>query len=150
MSTLSISLTREEHYALTALLRTAVSAGALSVLGLRDLHDRMAMPYRREIQERVPDVHGTTMAAVLPGFCKTQSPVHLAPQSWESVFEGRNAVDWYTWSGSSDSLVVRLAGLLQDARDGLENLGEDLSDEEQELLTEQLAEIDALLAEVQS
>ena len=95
--TINVPMTAEEHYSLVALLRTAVSSGTLDVLGLQGLQTRLTQPYRQELQERGSDVAGTTVALRLPGFYLTGNPVHLVPQSRESLFEGRDPLNWYEW-----------------------------------------------------
>ena len=44
-----VTLTAEEHFALTALLRSSLSRGALLALGLSDLEKRLSAPYRAEL-----------------------------------------------------------------------------------------------------
>ena len=52
MTTINLQLTPEEHYALTALLRSGLSIAALKKLGLHGLTEVLAAPYRAELQRR--------------------------------------------------------------------------------------------------
>ena len=88
---MQIELTKEEHFALTAVLRCSLSHGTLERVGLLDLYKRLQAPYMAELERRSGNATGN--AFMLPAF-------HLGttPASLHDVKETSMTVDWYQWN----------------------------------------------------
>lgn len=88
---MQIELTKEEHFALTAVLRCSLSHGSLERVGLLDLYKRLQAPYMAELERR--SGYSTGNAFMLPAF-------HLGtmPASLHDVKETSMSVDWYEWN----------------------------------------------------
>lgn len=97
---INVTMTAEEHYALTALLRSGVTLRGLEMLGLEGLTHRLMQPYKDELIERGLDA----LAALQPlpalmhiqgGAVHTEVP--LAHQHEGEVYSACRPLEWYRW-----------------------------------------------------
>lgn len=95
----TVVMTAEEHYALTALLRSAVTMGGMRQLRLQCLLERLAQPYKDELMERGLDALASLNR--LPALMAMESyPVHISvplEHQHESVYSEVKPLDWYEW-----------------------------------------------------
>lgn len=69
---ITLTLTAEEHFALTAVLRSSLSRGALLSLGLSDLEKRLSAPYRAELAAKSLSDHQCAMRMPALHSCPTR------------------------------------------------------------------------------
>jgi hypothetical protein len=89
---MQIELTKEEHFALTAVLRCSLSHDTLERVGLLDLYLRLQAPYMAELERRSGYSSGYTF--MLPAFERNGS----MKASLHDVKETSMSVDWYQWN----------------------------------------------------
>ena len=68
---ITLTLTAEEHFALTAVLRSSLSRGALLSLDLSDLEKRLSAPYRAELEAKFLPEHQCAMRMPALHSCPT-------------------------------------------------------------------------------
>lgn len=88
---MQIELTKEEHFALTGVLRSGFTHGTLDCVGLLDLYKRLQAPYMAELQRRTGYASGN--AFMLPAFHLATKPVTL-----HGLKETSMEVNWYEWN----------------------------------------------------
>lgn len=88
---MQIELTKEEHFALTAVLRCGLSHGTLERVGLLDLYKRLQAPYMAELERR--SGHSSGNAFMLPAFEGNGQLTALYDVKQTSM-----TVDWYEWN----------------------------------------------------
>lgn len=97
--TIAVPMTAEEHYALTALLRSAVSMGGIHRIGLSNLLGRLNQPYLDEMMDRGMDA--LAAREKLPALLAMEgSPVHISvplEHQHEGVYSSMNPLEWYEW-----------------------------------------------------
>lgn len=92
----TVQMTAEEHYALTALLRSAVTIGGIQRIGLSNLLERLGQPYRDELVER-----GRDTLQELPALRDIEGhPIHIEvpiEHQHEGVYSSTKPLEWYRW-----------------------------------------------------
>ena len=97
--TINVPMTAEEHYALTAVLRSAVTIGGMQHLRLQCLLERLAQPYKDELMERGLDALASLnrLPALMAMEC---CPVHISvplEHQHEGMYSAAKPLDWYEW-----------------------------------------------------
>ena len=99
----TVQMTAEEHYALTALLRSAVTIGGLERVGLERLLERLNQPYLDEMMARGMDA--LAAREKLPALRAIDGyPVHIEvamEHQHEGVYSSVNPLEWYRWPSFS-------------------------------------------------
>lgn len=97
--TIAVQMTAEEHYALTAVLRSALTIGGLERVGLERLLERLAQPYLDEMMARGLDA--LAAREKLPTLCAMEGyPVHISvplEHQHEGVYSSAKPLEWYEW-----------------------------------------------------
>lgn len=88
---MQIELTKEEHFALTAVLRCSLSHDTLERVGLLDLYLRLQAPYMAELERR--SGYSSGYAFMLPAFERNGQLTALYDVKHTSM-----TVDWYEWN----------------------------------------------------
>ena len=95
----TVQMTAEEHYALTAMLRSVVTMGGLERLGLERLLWRLAQPYIDELMARGLDA--LAAREKLPALMAIEGyPVHISvplEHQHEGVYSSAKPLEWYEW-----------------------------------------------------
>lgn len=97
--TINVPMTAEEHYALTALLRSAVTISGMHQLRLQCLLGRLNQPYIDELMERGLDALASLNR--LPALLAIDGcPVHISvplEHQHEGMYSEIKPLDWYEW-----------------------------------------------------
>lgn len=95
----TVQMTAEEHYALTALLRSAVSMGGILRIGLGSLLERLNQPYLDEMMDRGMDA--LAAREKLPALRDIEGhPIHIEvamEHQHEGVYSSVKPLEWYRW-----------------------------------------------------
>ncbi len=99
----TVQMTAEEHYALTALLRSAVTMGGMQHLRLQCLLGRLAQPYIDELMARGLDA--LAAREKLPALRAMEGyPVHISvplEHQHEGVYSSAKPLEWYEWPSAA-------------------------------------------------
>ena len=102
--TIAVQMTAEEHYALTALLRSAVTIGGMQRIGLQRLLVRLSQPYIDEMMERGTD--GLAALEKLPALRAMDGyPIHIEvamEHQHEGFYSSVNPLEWYRWHAEGE------------------------------------------------
>ena len=100
----TVQMTAEEHYALTALLRSVVSMGGIHRIGLQRLLERLNQPYIDEMMDRGMDA--LAAREKLPALRDIEGhPVHIEvpiEHQHEGVYSSVKPLEWYRWHAEGE------------------------------------------------